>query len=191
MLLNLSAFFCRILIKSECVLVLACLCHPLAHATPDLLLAGLDGDQHNLNEYIGKGKWTVLNIWGTRCPPCLEEMPELIHFHDDHKDTKAIVVGIAIDFPSYGYANKQEVIEFVSEHLVDFPVLLSDASISERIGVGILEGLPTTYLYTPQGDLVGMQVGGITRSILETFIDRYEKKHASSPDNDNEIKKSE
>jgi thiol-disulfide isomerase/thioredoxin len=163
----------------------------LALATPDVQLTGLDGDQHNLNEYIGKGKWTVLNIWGTRCPPCLEEIPELIHFHDDHKDTKAIVVGIAIDFPSYGYAKKKEVLEFVSEHLVDFPVLLSDASISEQIGAGILEGLPTTYLYTPQGDLVGMQLGGITGNILETFINRYEKKHGLISNPELQNKKSE
>jgi thiol-disulfide isomerase/thioredoxin len=191
MLLVLSAFCHHIRIKPGCVLFLACLWPQLTLATPDVLLTGLDGDQHNLNEYIGQGKWTVLNIWGTRCPPCLEEIPELIHFHDDHKDTKAIVVGIAIDFPSYGYAKKKEVLEFVSEHLVDFPVLLSDASISEQIGAGILEGLPTTYLYTPQGDLVGMQLGGITGNILETFINRYEKKHGLISNPELQNKKSE
>jgi thiol-disulfide isomerase/thioredoxin len=191
MLLILRCFYQHVPIKPLCVLVLTCLCPPLALATPDVLLAGVDGDKHNLNQYIGKGKWTVLNIWGTRCPPCLEEIPELIHFHDEHKDTKAIVVGIAIDFPSYGYAKRKEVLEFINEHLVDFPVLLSDASISEQIGVGILEGLPTTYLYTPEGDLVGMQIGGITGNILEAFIDRYEKKHASGPDSNNQHKKSE
>jgi thiol-disulfide isomerase/thioredoxin len=191
MYLILNSFCRHIVIKPKSLLVLACIWAQLVLATPDVQLAGLDGNQHNLNQYIGKGKWTVLNIWGTRCPPCLEEIPELIHFHDDHKDINAIVVGVAIDFPSYGYANKEEVLAFVTEHLVDFPVLLSDASISEQIGVGILEGLPTTYLYTPQGDVVGMQVGGITRNILEAFIDRYEKKHASGPDRDNRNKKSE
>ena len=147
-----------------------------SYATPDVLLEGLDGNRHNLNEYIGKGKWTVLNIWGARCPPCLEEMPELVHFHDDHQDSKAIVVGVAIDFPSYGYANKEEIAEFTEDHLIEFPVLLSDASISEKIGAGRLEGLPTTYLYTPQGKLAGMQIGGITRNILEAFINKYENR---------------
>lgn len=145
-------------------------------AAPDVMLEGIDGVRHNLNEYIGKGKWTVLNIWGVRCPPCLEEIPELIHFHDDHKDSNAIVVGVAIDFPSYGYADRNQVSEFVEQHLVEFPVLLSDASISEKIGVGMLEGLPTTYLYTPEGELVGMQVGGITGNILENFIDKHTRK---------------
>lgn len=156
-------------------------------ASPDVLLEGVDGNRHNLNEYIGKGKWTALNIWGARCPPCLEEMPELVHFHDDHKDSKAIVVGVAIDFPSYGYADKGQVTEFIDDHLIEFPVLLSDASISEKIGAGRLEGLPTTYLYTPEGKLVGMQVGGITRNILENFIVNYERR--TNPDFDSSIKK--
>ncbi len=155
-------------------------------AAPDVMLEGIDGVRHNLNEYIGKGKWTALNIWGARCPPCLEEMPELVHFHDDHKDSNAIVVGVAIDFPSYGYASKDQVTEFMEEHLIEFPVLLSDSSISEKIGAGILEGLPTTYLYTPGGKLAGMQVGGITRNILEIFIDKYERK--TNPDADSSIK---
>ena len=149
----------------------------ICSATPDVWLPDVDGDRHNLNAYIGTGKWTVLNIWGVRCPPCLEEMPELVHFHDDNKDSKAIVVGVAIDFPSFGYAKRDEVATFIDDHLIDFPVLLSDASISEKIGVGILEGLPTTYLYTPQGELAGMQVGGITRGLLKAFIDRYEKRN--------------
>jgi thiol-disulfide isomerase/thioredoxin len=145
-------------------------------AAPDIELEGVDGNIRNLNEYIGKGKWTALNIWGARCPPCLEEMPELVHFHDDNKDSKAIVVGVAIDFPSYGYANRQEVITFMEEHLIDFPVLLSDAGISERIGAGRLEGIPTTYLYTPEGELVAMQIGGVTRNMLEAFITKYHNK---------------
>ena len=158
-------------------------------ASPDVLLEGMDGNRHNLNEYIGKGKWTALNIWGTRCPPCMEEMPELIHFHDDHKNSDAIVVGVAIDFPSYGYARKDQVADFIEEYLVEFPVLLSDASISEKIGAGRLEGLPTTYLYTPEGKLAGMQVGGITRNILEAFINKYERQINSSTES--ESKKSE
>jgi len=154
-------------------------------ASPDVLLEGMDGNRHNLNEYIGKGKWTALNIWGTRCPPCMEEIPELIHFHDDHKDSNAIVVGVAIDFPSYGYAIKDQVADFIEEYLVEFPVLLSDAGISEKIGAGRLEGLPTTYLYTPEGKLVGMQVGGITRNILEAFINKYESRTHTNTESKN------
>ena len=180
MLLILMNLLHRIVNRQKYLLICTCLWPLFVFATPDVLLEGIDSKNHNLNDYIGKGKWTVLNIWGVHCPPCMEEIPELINFHDDNKDTTAIVVSVAIDFPSYGYANKEEVMAFTDDHLVDYPVLISDASISEQIGAGRLEGLPTTYLYTPRGELVGMQVGAITGSILEAFINRYEIKHGSS-----------
>ena len=143
-----------------------------AHASFDIALESIDNTKHQISEYIGHGKWLVLNIWGTRCPPCREEMPELVRFHDEHKNNDAIVLGIAIDFPSYGYAKKKEVIAFAEDYLIDFPILLSDSSITEKIGLGRLEGLPTTYLFNPAGTVVGMQVGGITKKILEDFIEK-------------------
>ena len=147
-----------------------------AIATDAVQLEGIDGKQHAFTEYISKGKWTVLNIWGTRCPPCREEIPDLVSFHDAHNNTDAMVVGIAIDFPTYNYAKKNEVIEFADEYMIDFPLLLSDGRITQKLGLGRLEGLPTTYMYTPEGKLVGMQVGGINKTILEEYIKKYNKK---------------
>jgi len=146
------------------------------HASLDFKIKNIDGSEHTLSEYIGKGKWVVLNIWGTRCPPCREEMPELVRFHDEHKDTDGIVIGIAIDFPSYGYAKKQEVIDFADDYLIDFPLFLSDSTITEKIGVGKLEALPSTYVFNPDGEIVGMQIGGITQKIIEDFINRKKLK---------------
>jgi thiol-disulfide isomerase/thioredoxin len=147
-----------------------------ASANLDISLKSIDGSQHKLSEYIGHGKWVVLNIWGTRCPPCREEVPDLVRFHDEHHDSNAIVVGIAIDFPSYGYAKRTEVASFADDYLIDFPILLSDARITSKLGLGQLEGLPTTYMFDPQGSIVGIQVGGITKKILEDFISNYKTK---------------
>jgi len=154
-----------------------------AHASLDVSLKSIDGSSHKLSEYIGHGKWVVLNIWGTRCPPCREEMPELVHFHDEHKDNDAIVVGIAIDFPSYGYANKDEVIAFAEDYFIDFPVLLSDSTITQQLKLGQLEGLPSTYLFNPDGKVVGMQVGSITQKILEDVIKKMKLQSPSSTKN--------
>jgi len=142
------------------------------YASLDISLKDIDGERHKVSQYIGHGKWVVLNIWGTRCPPCREEMPELVRFHDEHHNNDAIVVGIAIDFPSYGYAKRDQVASFADDYLIDFPILLSDSDITEKLGLGRLEGLPTTYIFNPQGKVVGAQVGGIDQATLENFIEK-------------------
>ena len=160
-------------------LIIACLLILLSthtNASQELSLYGLDDTKHKLSEYIGNGQWVVLNIWGTRCPPCKEEVPELVNFHDEYKNKGSIVVGIAIDFPSYGHAKKAEVIEFSNDYLIDFPILLSDSTVTEKLGLGRLEGLPTTYIFDPKGKVIASQLGGITKKVLEEFLNKIKQK---------------
>ena len=131
---------------------------------------GSDSQQHAISDYLGKGKWTVVNIWGVDCPPCREEMPELVMLHDKYSTSLLTVLGIAIDFPDFGYPDEDEVKQFMDEFMIDFPVLYSDESISKKLGAGYLQGLPTTYIYTPGGELVGMQTGAINQTIILDFI---------------------
>lgn len=165
--------------KSRISLIILCLLSlhtSHSSASLELSLHGTDSNQHKLSEYIGHAQWVVLNIWGTRCPPCREEVPELVKFHDENQNKDSIVVSIAIDFPSYGYAKKDEVIAFSDDYLIDFPILLSDSEVTEKLGLGRLEGLPTTYIFNPEGEVVGAQVGGITKKILEDFIEKQKRK---------------
>ena len=158
-------FLCSILVFTPVATALA--------ASP--LLEGIDGKRHLFSEYIGQGKWTVVNIWGPKCPPCREETPDLVQFYDTHHTSDATVVGIAIDFPSYGYAVKQEVADFAEDFMIDYPLLLSDSTITEKLGLGHLEGLPTTYIFTPEGEVIGVQVGAVTKKILEDFLLKHKK----------------
>ena len=160
-----------------CALGLALLGGPAAQAEPPrVTLQGLDGKAHPLSEYIGKGKWVVFNIWGPGCPPCAEEMPELQFFHDANRKNTAIVVGAAIDFPSFGYAKADKVKKFVDNYLISFHILLTDSSITEKIGVGVLAGTPITLVFNRTGKLVTLHAGPVTRKMLEDYIRGYETK---------------
>ncbi|WP_324779175.1 TlpA family protein disulfide reductase [Thiobacillus sedimenti] len=118
------------------------------------------GKTHTLAGY--KGKWVLVNFWATWCPPCQEEIPELIALHGDRKNN-LVVIGIALD-----YRSAKQVTDFADSMLVDYPVVLGNAQIARQIGP--IQGLPTTYLYNPDGKLVAQQVGAITREAVESFI---------------------
>lgn len=131
-----------------------------AMADPDFTLLDIDGKQHRLSDY--RGKWVVVNYWATWCPPCLEEIPELVDFHDRHKDHDAVVLGVSMDKVAV-----DKLRQFVEENFVSYPVLPSSPSMDT---VGPVRGLPTTYLVAPDGRLVARQVGGVTAAGIETFI---------------------
>ncbi|MCZ6717955.1 MAG: TlpA disulfide reductase family protein [Gammaproteobacteria bacterium] len=137
----------------------------------DTKLKDLDGLDHQLGEYIGHGKWVIFNVWGPKCPPCIDEMPELTAFHDDHHDTDAVVIGLALDFPSFDNANAEDVAVFVDDYFVSFPVLLGDRQIASRIGGKPLRGIPTTFIFSPQGRLVHIRYGPMTQNELENLIE--------------------
>lgn len=152
-------------------LFLLCLqaCNALA-SCPDLSLMGLDQKQHNLCEYIGNGKWTIVNIWGPTCPVYIEELSELVLFHDAHYSSDATVLGIALDFPSFGYAKIEEVAEFVESYLIDYPNLLVDGGVTIHLGANKLKATPTNLVFNPNGELVFEHIGIITKDILEKLI---------------------
>ncbi|MBN8771518.1 MAG: TlpA family protein disulfide reductase [Thiobacillus sp.] len=123
-------------------------------------LTDTNGKTHTLDGY--KGKWVLVNFWATWCPPCQEEIPDLIALHGEKKNN-LVVIGIAMD-----YRNAKQVTDFADGLLVDYPIVLGNAQIASQIGP--VQGLPTTYLYNPDGKMVAQQVGAITRESVESFI---------------------
>ncbi|MGA7180083.1 MAG: TlpA disulfide reductase family protein [Thiobacillaceae bacterium] len=134
-----------------------------AHA---FTLTDTEGKTHKLADY--KGKWVLVNFWATWCPPCLEEIPDLVALHED-KRNNLVVIGIAMD-----YRNAKQVMDFAESMLVSYPIVLGSPTLASQIGP--VDGLPTTYLYNPAGKLVAHQVGGVTKEAVEDYIQRIAKK---------------
>jgi thiol-disulfide isomerase/thioredoxin len=131
----------------------------------DFAMTDTAGKAHKLSQY--KGKWVLVNFWATWCPPCLEEIPDLVELHENRKNN-LVVLGVAMD-----YRSGEQVREFADSMLVSYPIILGDRRMAAQVGP--VDGLPTTYLYNPQGKLVARQLGAITRADVESFIRGAEK----------------
>jgi thiol-disulfide isomerase/thioredoxin len=126
----------------------------------DFRLTDTTGKTHTLSGY--KGKWVLVNYWATWCPPCLEEIPDLIELHENKKNN-LVVIGVAMD-----YRSAKQVTEFADGLLVNYPIVLGNDQTVRQIGP--VRGLPTTYLFNPDGKMVAQQVGAITREMVESYI---------------------
>lgn len=129
-------------------------------AQADFRMTDTSGKMHSLSGY--KGKWVLVNYWATWCPPCLEEIPDLIALHENQKNN-LVVLGVALD-----YRSAKQVTDFADGLLVTYPIVLGTPKITNQIGP--VQGLPTTYLFNPDGKMVAQQVGAITRQAVESYL---------------------
>ena len=129
----------------------------------DFSLKDIDGKTHTLAEY--RGKWVVINFWSTTCPPCVKEMPELSNFHDRHKDSDAVVLGMNFEDIRPAWMRR-----FVESVHVTYPILPWGTSPATPFGLVI--ALPTTFIVTPDGRVVARQVGPMTAADIEAYIKR-------------------
>ncbi len=142
----------------------------VAAASPDIALKDFSGRERNVNEFIGRGKWVAVTVWAHDCGVCAAEIHEMADFHRARMDRDALVLGVTID----GYAQRKQAKAFINRHKLPFTNLIAEPSqdIIVKFGAGELVGTPTTYLYDPGGRLVAMTIGPVSRSDIESYIER-------------------
>jgi len=149
----------RALLRLTCTMLLAFAALPAASA--DFRLTDSDGKLHRLIDY--RGKWVIVNFWATWCPPCLEEIPDLVAVTESRKDVQ--VFGVAMEFQ-----DSKQVLQFAEGMFVNYPIVLGDRKTADQVGK--VAGLPTTFIYDRQGKLAVRHVGKITRKQIERLLDR-------------------
>ena len=142
-------------------------------AAPDLSLKDMSGTEHKLSEYIGNGQWTVVVIWANDCHVCNAEIDVIDMFHEEYKDKNARILGVSVD----GWDYIDQARDFVKRHDLSFPNLIvePDMKYIGKFGGGDFTGTPTFYIYTPDGEIVASQAGGVPMNIIEDFIRDYKK----------------
>ena len=149
------------------LLVALLLLAPFSAVAHEFVLKDTQGQMQRLSDY--RGKWVLVNFWATWCPPCLEEIPDLIALHNAHKDTDMVVLGIALE-----YATPKAVTDFAAKHAIPYPVILGDHKMAAQVGE--VNALPTTILFDPTGKPTVHQEGMVTRESVEEYIHAKDKK---------------
>ena len=85
-------------------------------------------------------------------------MPDLDALQQKHKDLQ--VIGVAVM-----YGSRKEVMEVVNNKAISYPIVFGNEDTAGDFGG--LNGLPTSFLYSPVGDLVDQIQGPIIRADID------------------------
>ena len=111
-----------------------------------------------------------MNFWGTWCPPCRAEMPEIQKLYENYSqegEDGLIVLGVAAPLMS-GEGTEEEIAAFLEENGYTYPVLM-DTDWELFLGYGITS-FPTTFMIDREGNLFGYVSGQISYEIMESIV---------------------
>ena len=110
------------------------------------------------NEIFAQKKITVVNIWGTFCPPCIAEMPEL-GVLAENLPAGAQLIGIVCDAQSAADNQTLDAAKkILAEANANFPNLIPNAELGNFLQN--VYAVPTTIFVDAQGNLIGEPVIG-------------------------------
>ena len=124
-----------------------------------------DGKTHRLSDYVGKGKYVLVDFWASWCRPCLGEIPNLKNVWNKYKGDKFEVLGVAV-------GDKPEAsLNALKENGVEYPQIINTQSVAlDAYGIN---GIPEIILFAPDGKILKR---GLRGAMIERTVKEYLEK---------------
>jgi len=139
---------------------------------PPFLVNDLEGRLLSTAEW--RGKVVIVNFWATWCPPCREEIPEMIDLANRYGD-RLQIVGVSEDDD----ATPDEVREFAHNEKINYPIVMGSGGISREYG-GV-PALPTSFLVDTNGRVVQKHVGLYPTAVYDREVRALLGEHIDVP----------
>lgn len=129
----------------------------------DFTVPGKNGANVKLSDYVGKGKFTLVDFWASWCGPCIRETAVIKEILKEYGPKGLDVVGVAVwDEPE----NTQKAIE---QHKLPWPVIFNAQKIPTDL-YGIT-GIPHIMILAPDGTILsrGLQGNKLKEKVAEVM----------------------
>ena len=114
-----------------------------------------DKDNHKISLEDFRGKYVLVNLWATWCPPCVAELPSLARLQQKFPHERFEVVALSLDRSDFAAVKKFLRAKGGSQ---------LDAYWDKDREVPLkwtYEGLPTSFLLDPEGRLIKRYTGSL------------------------------
>ena len=132
----------------------------------DFTMNDKDGNTVSLSNYVGRGKYVLLDFWASWCAPCRAEMPNVLEAYKKYNGKDFEVVGVSLDSKDEAWKKALEELNFPWPQLSDLKGW--DCEGSKLYGVS---GIPATVLFDKDGIIIARNLRGAElQSKLEELL---------------------
>ncbi|WNB91378.1 redoxin domain-containing protein [Bacillus sp. NEB1478] len=134
---------------------------------PNFTLNTLDGKQISLKDY--RGKKVILNFWATWCPPCKEEIPEMMRFYKEYHTKNVEILAVNLAFTE---TKPQKIKDFVRDYGMTFPIPLDEKNTINKQFRAV--SIPTSYFINEKGMVKSRHVGPMDYDFMKKEINEMQ-----------------
>jgi len=111
-----------------------------------------DGSKASFSDYVGRGKYVLVDFWASWCGPCIAEIPVLVEVYNKYKGDKFEVLGVAV------WDKREESLKSLDSHSIPWPQIIDASDIPTNL-YGI-SGIPHIILFGPDGKIIARDLRG-------------------------------
>ena len=115
----------------------------------------VDGKPLRLSDYVGKGKYVLVDFWASWCAPCKGEIPNLIELQNKFGGEKFTVLGVNV------WDEEDKFKAALTEEGITYPQIYipRDNKDNATYLYGI-QGIPQIILFGPDGTIIKRDLRG-------------------------------
>ena len=147
--------------------ILASLKVVIGAAAPDFRVKTLAGDILCLSDL--KGKFVMIDFWGSWCGPCRGEIPNFKRLAETIPIERLQLIGLAND-------DSVSLVNYIKKENIQYPNALAPKSVLDNYGIS---AFPTTFLIDPDGKICGKNLRGekLIEKVKQKMVEYEQRKH--------------